>query len=188
MKNLFLIAFLVTIATGCPPAYCPDGYLRDNDGNCLQVGDDDDASDDDDAGEDDDDAVQDDDDDTTPESETCSLIISISSGCTYCAPDGIRFDTVENEGEDDHLSGLGSNNNMMPGQSDGGSIAAGVVTIEWHLIGGHPTFPDECWQQPEDYGMWWADDSNGIPRVYGADSIYCPADGAVEYHIVCDPG
>jgi hypothetical protein len=63
-RTLLLAPALLMIATlvlsGCPQQDCPDGFLRDNDGNCLQVGDDDDAVDDDDAA-DDDDAVDDDD-------------------------------------------------------------------------------------------------------------------------------
>jgi hypothetical protein len=33
----------------CDLGQCLEGFLRDNDGNCVQVGDDDDATDDDDS-------------------------------------------------------------------------------------------------------------------------------------------
>ena len=66
---LHLGLVLVLFSLGCPQAPCPDGYLRDNNGNCVEVGadDDDDMSDDDDN---DDDQQTDDDDDN---SYTCTV-------------------------------------------------------------------------------------------------------------------
>ena len=70
-SRTFLLLVLLTLlyTTGCGRTGCPEGFLQDNDGTCLQVGDDDDATDDD-ASDDDDDASDDDDisddDDFTP--------------------------------------------------------------------------------------------------------------------------
>jgi len=65
---LGLSLVLVVVPIGCLPAPCPDGYLRDNNGNCVEVGDDDD----DDAGDDDDDDADDDtgDDDSVGDDDT----------------------------------------------------------------------------------------------------------------------
>lgn len=196
MKHICFLAFAfiaTQVLVACQPGPCPDGYLRDNDGNCVWIGDDDETGDDDDADDDDaadddvaDDDVADDDvaddDDTEPQPDMCSLIITVSSGCSYCADEGIHFERIENEDWDDSLS-VGDNNNLMPGESDGGSIAAGVITLEWNLIGFAYSWPDECWENPEDYGMYW---DGGRP--VGNDTFACVADSAVEYTIVCDPG
>lgn len=49
----FGVWILTAGALGCPQGDCPEGYLRDNNGNCVLVDGDDDVWDDDDHGDDD---------------------------------------------------------------------------------------------------------------------------------------
>lgn len=53
--RLTSLCVILLFVVGCAQAPCPEGYLRDNDGNCVDVGDDDDddVSDDDTGGDDD---------------------------------------------------------------------------------------------------------------------------------------
>jgi hypothetical protein len=72
---------------GCFPGSCPDGYLRDNNGNCVEVGDDDDVfgDDDDDVfGDDDDDVFGDDDDDTGSGGGDDREDLAVSFSCYDC--------------------------------------------------------------------------------------------------------
>lgn len=129
---------------------CPTGFLRDNDGNCVQVGEtaptlgtESDTDTDTDTG-------TDTDTDTTAPTDPgdCYVTLDVSSNCTRCTDDGFRFQ-VSNEDSDDGFSV-----NVGSGRSESDRVDPGVVRVELNVIGIALNLPADCWDtEYADYGF-----------------------------------